>query len=89
MPIDHRLGGEPGEGGGGSGGLLDGPAGNPLFLLQYSRMAYAALALGLLGGHGFMRDHPVEKWYRDAKVFQIWEGTNEIQRNIIAQALAD
>ena len=45
-------------------------------------------AVQILGGHGYMRDHPVEKWYRDAKVFQIWEGTNEIQREIIARALS-
>jgi len=44
-------------------------------------------AVQILGGHGYMRDHPVEKWYRDAKVFQIWEGTNEIQREVIARAL--
>ncbi|MBX7161771.1 MAG: acyl-CoA dehydrogenase family protein [Acidimicrobiia bacterium] len=41
----------------------------------------------ILGGHGYMRDHPVEKWYRDARVYPIWEGTNEIQRTIIARAL--
>jgi acyl-CoA dehydrogenase len=34
-----------------------------------------------------VRDHPVEKWYRDAKLYQIWEGTNEIQRLVIARAL--
>lgn len=44
-------------------------------------------AIQVLGGHGYMRDHPVEKWYRDAKVYQIWEGTNEIQRNLIAEAV--
>ncbi len=46
-------------------------------------------ALQILGGHGYMRDHPVEKWFRDAKVYQIWEGTNEIQRTIVARALVD
>lgn len=44
-------------------------------------------ALQILGGHGYMRDHPLEKWYRDAKVYQIWEGTNEIQRLVIARAV--
>ena len=44
-------------------------------------------AVQVLGGHGYMADHPVEKWYRDAKVHQIWEGTNEIQRDVIARAL--
>ena len=44
-------------------------------------------ALQVLGGHGYVRDHPVEKWYRDAKLYQIWEGTNEIQRLVISRAL--
>ncbi|WBL36454.1 acyl-CoA dehydrogenase family protein [Tepidiforma flava] len=34
-----------------------------------------------------MRDHPVEKWVRDAKIFQIFEGTNQIQRLVIGRAL--
>ena len=41
-------------------------------------------AVQVLGGAGVMRDHPVEKWLRDAKVFQIVEGTSEIQRHVIA-----
>jgi alkylation response protein AidB-like acyl-CoA dehydrogenase len=41
-------------------------------------------AVQVLGGAGIMRDHPVEKWMRDAKVFQIVEGTSEIQRQIVA-----
>ena len=41
-------------------------------------------AVQILGGAGIMRDHPVEKWIRDAKVFQIVEGTSEIQRHVIA-----
>jgi acyl-CoA dehydrogenase len=44
-------------------------------------------AVQILGGHGYMRDHPVEKWYRDAKLYQIWEGTNEIQRLVISRAI--
>ena len=44
-------------------------------------------AVQILGGAGVMRDHPVEKWFRDAKVFQIVEGTSEIQRQIIATYL--
>ena len=45
-------------------------------------------AVQILGGAGIMRDHPVEKWMRDAKVFQIVEGTSEIQRHVIAGYLA-
>jgi alkylation response protein AidB-like acyl-CoA dehydrogenase len=44
-------------------------------------------AVQILGGAGIMRDHPVEKWMRDAKVFQVVEGTSEIQRQIIATYL--
>jgi alkylation response protein AidB-like acyl-CoA dehydrogenase len=44
-------------------------------------------AVQILGGAGVMRDHPVEKWLRDAKVFQIVEGTSEIQRQIIGTYL--
>ncbi len=44
-------------------------------------------AVQVLGGAGIMADHPVEKWLRDAKVFQIVEGTSEIQRHVIASYL--
>ena len=44
-------------------------------------------AVQILGGAGIMGDHPVEKWFRDAKVFQIVEGTSEIQRLIVAAYL--
>lgn len=47
-------------------------------------MRVATEAVQVLGGAGIMRDHPVEKWLRDAKVFQIVEGTSEIQRQIVA-----
>lgn len=45
-------------------------------------------AVQVLGGAGVMRDHPVERWFRDAKVFQIVEGTSEIQREIAARRIA-
>jgi alkylation response protein AidB-like acyl-CoA dehydrogenase len=44
-------------------------------------------AVQVLGGAGIMRDHPVEKWMRDAKVFQIVEGTSEIQRHVVTTSL--
>jgi len=44
-------------------------------------------AVQILGGYGYMKDYPVEKMMRDAKVLQIYEGTNQIQRNVIGQAL--
>jgi alkylation response protein AidB-like acyl-CoA dehydrogenase len=44
-------------------------------------------AVQVMGGSGYMREYPVEKMMRDAKILQIYEGTNQIQRNIIGQAL--
>ncbi len=44
-------------------------------------------AVQILGGCGYTKDYPVEKMMRDAKILQIYEGTNQIQRNILAQAL--
>jgi acyl-CoA dehydrogenase len=42
-------------------------------------------AVQILGGYGFIRDFPVEKWYRDAKIYTIFEGTSEMQRKVIAR----
>ena len=44
-------------------------------------------AVQVMGGAGYMREYPVEKMMRDAKILQIYEGTNQIQRNVIGQAL--
>ena len=44
-------------------------------------------AVQILGGYGYMREYPVEKMMRDAKITQIYEGTNQIQRTIIASNL--
>jgi acyl-CoA dehydrogenase len=46
-------------------------------------------AVQTLGGWGYIYDHPVEKYYRDAKVFSIYEGTSEIQRLLIGRAIAE
>jgi acyl-CoA dehydrogenase len=45
-------------------------------------------AVQILGGAGFLRDHPVERWYRDAKIYTIFEGTSEIQRMVVARAIS-
>lgn len=44
-------------------------------------------AVQVLGGYGYMKEYPVEKMMRDAKILQIYEGTNQIQRGIVASAL--
>lgn len=52
-------------------------------------VAVTEQAVQILGGHGYIDDHPVEKWYRDAKIFDIYEGTAEIQRLVISRAVRD
>jgi len=44
-------------------------------------------AVQCLGGYGYMKEYPVEKYMRDAKIFQIFSGTNQIQRRTIARGL--
>jgi acyl-CoA dehydrogenase len=45
-------------------------------------------AVQTLGGWGYSREYPVEKWFRDAKLEEIWEGSSDIQRLIISRAIA-
>jgi len=47
----------------------------------------ADLAVQIHGGIGYMKDYPIERYYRDARITKIYEGTSEIQRNIIANEL--
>src|SRR5918998_587172 len=52
-----------------------------------NEVAYEAIQV--LGGRGYMKDHPVERYYRDARVTEIYEGTSEIQRLVIARAILE
>jgi alkylation response protein AidB-like acyl-CoA dehydrogenase len=45
-------------------------------------------AIQIMGGYGYIRDYPVERWHRDSKIYTIFEGTSEIQRLIIARAIS-
>jgi acyl-CoA dehydrogenase len=45
-------------------------------------------AMQILGGNGYTREFPVERWHRDAKIYTIFEGTSEIQRLVIARAIS-
>jgi acyl-CoA dehydrogenase len=45
-------------------------------------------AIQILGGYGYVRDYPVERWHRDSKIYTIFEGTSEIQRLIMARAIS-
>jgi hypothetical protein len=50
-------------------------------------MAVTTAAVGVLGGYGYVQDFPVERYMREAKVLQIVEGTNQIQRMVVGRAL--
>ena len=50
-------------------------------------MRVATDAVQVFGGYGYTRDYPVERFMRDAKIMQIYEGTNQIQRAVIAREL--
>ena len=43
-------------------------------------------AIQILGGYGYIRDFPVEKWHRDSKIYTLFEGTSEIQRLVISRS---
>ena len=51
-------------------------------------MSVTTDAVQVLGGYGYMRDYPTEKWMRDAKLYGLFEGTNQINKNVIAKAIA-
>jgi hypothetical protein len=50
-------------------------------------MEVATDAVQIFGGYGFMEDYPIAKCFRDAKILQIYEGTNQVQRMVIARNL--
>jgi alkylation response protein AidB-like acyl-CoA dehydrogenase len=45
-------------------------------------------AMQILGGSGYVSDHPVERWHRDAKIYDIFEGTEQIQQLVVARAIS-
>src|SRR5207248_5120151 len=50
-------------------------------------MSVTTDAVQLFGGYGYCKDYPIEKYMRDAKITQIYEGTNQIQRLVIGRSL--
>jgi alkylation response protein AidB-like acyl-CoA dehydrogenase len=63
------------------------PASMAKLVATDTAMAVTTEAVGVLGGYGYVRDYPVERYLREAKVLQIVEGTNQIQRMVIGRAL--
>lgn len=57
------------------------------FFAAEAALRACGAAVEIFGGHGYMREHPVERYLRDAKLYQIGEGTSQIQRLIIAREL--
>ena len=51
-------------------------------------VAVTEKAVQILGGAGYLREHPVERWYRDSKIYTIFEGTSEIQRLVVARSIS-
>ena len=49
----------------------------------------ATQAVQMYGGYGYVQDYPVERHFRDAKITEIYEGTSEVQRLVIARQLLD
>jgi acyl-CoA dehydrogenase len=45
-------------------------------------------AIQILGGNGYTREYPVERWHRDSKIYTIFEGTSEMQQLVIARAIS-
>jgi alkylation response protein AidB-like acyl-CoA dehydrogenase len=52
-------------------------------------MRVATDAIQVHGGYGYIKDYPVERFFRDAKITQIYEGTSQIQRLVIARSLLE
>jgi hypothetical protein len=69
------------------GELRSADAGMAKLFASETAMWVTTHAVQIFGGYGYMRDYPVERLFRDAKVTEIYEGTSEIQRIVIARAL--
>jgi alkylation response protein AidB-like acyl-CoA dehydrogenase len=56
-------------------------------LASETAMWVTTQAVQIFGGYGYVKDYPVEKYFRDAKITEIYEGTSEVQRIVIAREL--
>ena len=65
---------------------LDDPSMAKLFASEMSERVCSG-AIQTLGGYGYLKDFPLEQIYRDARITQIYEGTSDVQRMVIARSL--
>jgi butyryl-CoA dehydrogenase len=69
------------------GGELSGPSAMAKLLAGRSASQVASMAVQIHGGYGYSKEYPIERYFRDARVTEIYEGTNEIQQMVIAREL--
>lgn len=69
------------------GGELSGPSAMAKLLAGRTASQVASMGVQIHGGYGYSKDYPIERYFRDARVTEIYEGTNEIQQMVIAREL--
>ena len=70
-----------------NGGTLSGPSAMAKLFAARTASKVASMGLQIHGGYGYSKDYPIERYFRDARVTEIYEGTNEIQQMVIAREL--
>lgn len=69
------------------GGDLSGPSAMAKLFAARTASKVASMGVQIHGGYGYSKDYPIERYFRDARVTEIYEGTNEIQQIVIAREL--
>ena len=71
-----------------NGGFKNGEGSMSKYYAAETAVRVTEEAIQILGGYGYTREYPVERWHRDAKIYSIFEGTSEIQQLVIARAIS-
>ncbi|MGZ3605592.1 MAG: acyl-CoA dehydrogenase family protein, partial [Thermodesulfobacteriota bacterium] len=69
------------------GGELSGPSAMAKLFAVRTASKVASMGVQIHGGYGYSKEYPIERYFRDARVTEIYEGTNEIQQIVIAREL--
>ena len=69
------------------GGDLSAPSAMAKLFAAQTASKVASMGVQIHGGYGYSKDYPIERYFRDARVTEIYEGTNEIQQIVIAREL--